>query len=64
MQQKAGFWKMAAQTARLMVGIPDYETYLEHRRARHPGEPVMSWEEFFKERQDARYKGKGRFRCC
>nr|WP_256437969.1 YbdD/YjiX family protein [Rhodomicrobium sp. Az07] len=28
------------------------------------GEPVMSWEEFFKERQDARYKGKGRFRCC
>ncbi|WP_251133916.1 CstA-like transporter-associated (seleno)protein [Rhodomicrobium sp. Az07] len=24
----------------------------------------MSWEEFFKERQDARYKGKGRFRCC
>jgi uncharacterized short protein YbdD (DUF466 family) len=31
--------------------------YLEHRRARHPGEPVMS--------QEARYAtGKGRFRGC
>jgi uncharacterized short protein YbdD (DUF466 family) len=59
------FWDMATQTARLMVGIPDYETYVSHRRTCHPGEPVMSYEEFFRERQQARYAvGKGKFRGC
>jgi uncharacterized short protein YbdD (DUF466 family) len=55
-----------AETARLMVGIPDYRAYVEHRNARHPGEPVMSYEEFFRERQNSRYGGKdGRIgRCC
>jgi uncharacterized short protein YbdD (DUF466 family) len=54
-----------AQTARLMVGVPDYETYVAHRRTNHPGEPVMSYEEFFRERQQARYAvGRGRFRGC
>ena len=58
-------WDLAVRTARLMVGIPDYETYLEHRRAFHPGEPVMTYQEFFRERQDARYAvRKGRFRGC
>ncbi len=58
-------WKRAVQTARLMVGIPDYDTYVAHRRAHHPAEPVMSYAEFFRERQDARYNtGKGRFRGC
>lgn len=56
----------AVRTARLMVGVPDYDTYVEHRKVTHPDEPVMTWEEFFRERQDARYGfGKnGRFRCC
>jgi uncharacterized short protein YbdD (DUF466 family) len=58
-----GEWMV--QTARLMIGIPDYQTYLEHRRAFHPQDPVMTYEEFFRERQDARYAvGKGRFRGC
>ncbi len=58
-------WDMAAKTAHLMVGIPDYETYVSHRRTFHPGEPVMSYEEFFRERQEARYAvGKGKFRGC
>jgi uncharacterized short protein YbdD (DUF466 family) len=55
----------AARTARLMVGIPDYETYVAHRRANHPGLPIMTYEEFFVERQEARYAvDKGRFRGC
>ncbi len=59
-------WQLLVRTARLMIGIPDYETYLEHRRIKHPSEPVMTYEEFFKERQDARYAfGKGKIsRCC
>ena len=56
---------MVAKTARLMVGVPDYETYVAHRREKHPGEPYMTYEEFFRERQDARYAiGKGKFRGC
>ena len=59
------FFDLAARTARLMVGVPDYRTYLEHRRTHHPGEPVMTYEEFFRERQRARYDvGKGKFRGC
>ena len=30
------------RTARLMVGIPDYQTYADHQRAVHPDQPVIS----------------------
>ena len=54
-----------AQTARLMVGVPDYSTYVAHRRANHPDQPVMTYVEFFRERQSARYDvSKGRLRGC
>ncbi|HEU5293473.1 MAG TPA: YbdD/YjiX family protein [Burkholderiaceae bacterium] len=52
-----------AQTLRLMVGVPDYNTYVAHMRAQHPGAPVMSHEAFFRERQQARYGGRSG-RCC
>ena len=58
-------YKWAARTARLMVGIPDYETYVQHRRTAHPGEPVMSYEEFYLNRLKARYTiDKDRLRGC
>ena len=51
--------------ARLMVGLPDYDSYVSHRKTTHPGEPVMSYREFFCERQEARYGGAGkRGGCC
>ena len=55
-----------AKTARLMVGVPDYESYVAHRRQVHPGEPVMTYEEFFRERQSSRYGENGGKigRCC
>ena len=57
--------EMVVQTARLMVGVPDYQTYVAHRQSLHPDKPMMNYEEFFRERQDARYAiGKGRFRGC
>lgn len=56
---------MAVQTARLMVGVPDYDTYVAHRQATHPDQPIMTRREFFRERQEARYAvSKGRFRGC
>jgi uncharacterized short protein YbdD (DUF466 family) len=57
--------QLAVQVARLMVGIPDYQTYVSHRKEHHPNEPVMSYEEFFWERQNARFAcGDGKFRGC
>lgn len=52
------------RTARLMVGVPDYDTYVAHRRLNHPDEPVMSYEEFFRFVQDRRFDGSGPPRCC
>jgi len=51
------------ETGRLMVGIPDYDRYLEHMTTNHPEQPAMSYREFFDNRQQARY-GKGIKRCC
>jgi uncharacterized short protein YbdD (DUF466 family) len=57
--------EMVVKTARLMVGFPDYDNYVSHWKTVHPDQPIMTREEFFRERQDARYAfGKGRFRCC
>jgi len=58
-----GVMRIANQTARLMVGIPDYENYVRHMREKHPDQTPMSYELFFRERQNARY-GSGNGRCC
>ena len=57
------FLRKLAQTARLAVGIPDYENYVAHRRAHHPGEAVMTREAFVRERVESRYR-RGSSRCC
>jgi uncharacterized short protein YbdD (DUF466 family) len=56
-------WRRAVQTARLMIGVPDYDAYVRHVRLHHPDRPVMSYEEFFHERLEARYRAGGG-RCC
>lgn len=60
------WWRKAAQTARLMVGVPDYDAYLAHRAALHPGEPVLGRADFHRDRIERRYgTGKGAPpRCC
>ena len=48
-----------------MVGVPNYDTYVEHMGRLHPDAPVMTYVEFFRERQNARYGGGGGgLRCC
>lgn len=66
MQQAYDLLLRMQRTARLMVGVPDYDAYVAHRRTTHPDEPVMSYEEFFRDCQDRRYGGKngGAIRCC
>lgn len=58
-----GCWQWAKQTARLAVGIPDYDAYLSHMREHHPQQATMDRDSFYRERMAARY-GKGRTRCC
>ncbi len=51
------------ETLQRMLGAPDYAGYLAHRQAQHPGEPVLDYAEFFRERQAAKYR-RGASRCC
>jgi len=50
----------------LLVGVPSYETYVEHMKTNHPGDPMKSRKDFFCEAQEARYNAKGGkvSRCC
>ncbi len=50
--------------AELVVGVPDYDAYLAHLAATHPGETAMSRKAFFRARQAARYGAGGGLRCC
>ena len=47
-----GAGRYLGQALRLMVGLPDYDTYVNHMRATHPDQPVMSYEAFFRERRN------------
>lgn len=46
-----------AAIARRVAGVPDYDAYVAHVRARHPERPIPTRVEFFAERQNARYRG-------
>lgn len=59
---KAG--RYLGQTMRSMVGMPEYSVYLAHMEENHPDVLPMSYEEFFRERQEARYGANGKGRCC
>jgi uncharacterized short protein YbdD (DUF466 family) len=57
-------WRRLRETANLMVGLPDYDRYVAHVRARHPDRPVMDRAAFVAERTARRYEGGGAGRCC
>ena len=56
-------WKLARETARRAIGVPDYDAYVRHCRLHHPDRAPMDYAAFFAERQSARYRGTGG-RCC
>ncbi|AOX99205.1 CstA-like transporter-associated (seleno)protein [Jeongeupia sp. USM3] len=47
--------KKVVQTCRLMVGVHDYEYYVEHMRSQHPDAVPMSREDFYRYCLDARF---------
>lgn len=63
-QDLAKMGQYLGQAARLMVGIPDYDTYVQHMRLHHPDQPIMTPKEFFYDRQNARYNSTKPGRCC
>jgi len=50
--------------ASMMVGMPDYDAYLQHMREHHPDATPMDRTQFFRERQESRYGGRNGGKCC
>ena len=48
---------------RQVFGMPDYDRYLAHAAARHPGAPVLTRGDFFVQAIERKY-GTGSARCC
>ena len=48
---------------RRVVGVPDYERYVEHVQACHPGTTPLSRAEFERARLEDKYSRPGQ-RCC
>lgn len=58
------FWQRALQSARLMVGVPDYDAYVAHLREKHPDVRPLTREDFVHAAQNRRYGRGGGGRCC
>ncbi|MFX4377185.1 YbdD/YjiX family protein, partial [Acinetobacter baumannii] len=39
--------RQVGRTLNLMVGMPEYDTYVAYMKAAHPDHCVMTYEEFF-----------------
>lgn len=50
------FLSRLRQAMRLIVHIPDYDTYVRHLRETQPGKPVPSYEEFVAMCQERRFR--------
>lgn len=59
---RTGLRRFAA-VLRAIVGVPDYERYAAHMRARHPGSERLSPEAFFARRLSDRFEKPGG-KCC
>lgn len=52
------------QTCRLMVGVHDYEIYLQHMKMHHPDLPALNRADFYKYCLDARFGANGNINKC
>lgn len=55
--------RRVAAVVRRVIGAPDYEGYLAHVAACHPGSAPMTRQEFERSRLEGRYSRPGQ-RCC
>jgi uncharacterized short protein YbdD (DUF466 family) len=61
-QQRSTLDRIAA-VVRRVIGVPDYERYVEHMCARHPEEQLLTRDAFMRQRLHDRYSKPGA-RCC
>lgn len=52
-----------AAVLRRVLGVPDYQAYLAHMQARHPGVPLLDEATFARDALSRRYDRPGS-RCC
>ena len=57
-------WRGFLAAVRQVVGAPDYERYLAHHAACHPGRPPLSRREHYAEFVTRRFGSGGPARCC
>ena len=62
-KRKEGRMRRILSVIRTIVGMPDYDRYLEHCRLRHPDQPILSQSDYFAQFVARRY-GSGASRCC
>jgi uncharacterized short protein YbdD (DUF466 family) len=62
-ESSSGAARGMVRICRQLFGIPDYERYLAHAAARHPGAPVLSRRDFCAQAIERKY-GKSGPRCC
>lgn len=55
--------RLARSFVRGVIGADAYEVYLEHQGRVHPGEPVMTAREFWRDQTDRQAKNP-QTRCC
>ena len=56
-------WARLRTFGAMLVGVPDYDTYLAHLRDKHPELPPMTREQFVRSRMEARLGAKGQGKC-
>ena len=52
-----------AAVVRRIIGVPDYDRYVAHARRCHPDQPLLSRDEFMRQRMVEQYSRPGS-RCC
>ena len=52
-----------AGVVRRIIGVPDYDRYVAHATRCHPDQPLMTRDEFMRQRMVERYSKPGA-RCC
>lgn len=57
-------FKLGSDTARLMVGVGNYQAYLTHMREKHPELAPMTEAEYFRHCQRSRYPADGSIKRC
>ncbi|MGE8203307.1 YbdD/YjiX family protein [Heyndrickxia sp. NPDC080065] len=47
-----------------IFGLPNYQNYVDHRKRKHPNEPIMSEKEYYMFALKERYESGKVNRCC